>query len=959
MQHKKLLSLAVSSALGLTASLMVTGVAVAQEDQDENAEDLLEEVIVTGSRIRRADVDSAAPVTIIERDTMVAIGDIDVGELLQRMPSMSGSPIGTTTNNGGNGSVQVDLRGMGPNRTLTLINGQRVVDGGDYQTIPTTMIERVEILKDGASAIYGADAVAGVVNIITRRDFEGVEVSAQIADWFKTDEGRQTSVGLIAGKQFESGNVVFGMEYVDQKAALQSDTPWDFMQDSPYIYPAGCEKMMFSPYDLDNPASGCYMGGSSRIPEGRLGFMNQGTFMITPTATEPYEVGTMVPHDGRNYNYAPVNFIQTPFKRTNVFSEGHFDLTDNVRFNSEFRASHRESQQKLAPMPYDTRPGLDPAHSGTFDGVAYSGISEDNYYLRRAVDAYNLANDADLVYEPVNDARRRMVEGNRTFDQEIVQFQFVFGLEGEFKDMNWDVYFNQGWRNRTDLDRGQVGGAALNAALGPSADMDDNGIPECYTDINDPSSLIDGCVPLNLFGGAAVVRETGEVTAQSITPDMLDYISVPLTDAYKTTMSATGGSLSGSAWELPGGALGWAVGGGYYKQEYTYLPDSAKSSDTVSGNTGEGTNGKLVNTFGFMEFLAPLYDNGTQDLYLKGGLRYDDYDAFSGDWTYQIGLEFQALETVKLRGTYGTVFRAPTISNLFGGQVDSFPTYNDPCVPAEGETLPPGCAQVGVQDDNQVPTTVGGNPNVVPETGDTWTAGVVWSPQFGDHGFSVIVDYWSISLDDGISSFGVDWILNDCYVNQVAASCDLVTRRPDYSVGNIIDITENVSEQGAKGVDTEIRWDYDSSVGQWKAAFLWSHLLKRTKVGTPGADKEELQGRYTDPTAQDGGAYPEDKINFSVQWLRGDVSVGYMAEYISKLDATAVFLPDYHYDVPSRLYHDLFASYDWKGVTISGGLTNLTNKRPPYIDAGFNAKTDPPTYRMFGRGYFVRLSWAL
>jgi iron complex outermembrane receptor protein len=954
------LQTAIHLALGLGAGAMALSFApdvVAQDAQDDDA--LIEEVVVTGSRIRRADIDSASPVTILSRADIEAAGVTDVGELLQRLPSMSGSPIGTTTNNGGNGAVLIDLRGMGVNRTLTLINGQRVVDGGDYQTIPSTMIERVEILKDGASAVYGADAVAGVVNIITRRDFEGVEVTAQYADWMKTDAGRQWSIGLISGSEFETGNVVFGLEYVDQKSALQSDTPWAFMQDSPYIYPAGCEKdgRMFDEYK-GGPDSGCYMGGSSRIPEGALRFVGQGRFLIEPTASEPYEVGLMIPHDGRNYNYAPVNFIQTPFKRTNIFSESHFDITDTIRFNSEFRANYRRSQQKLAPMPYDTRPGLDPAHAGVFDGVAYNGISEENYYLRRAVDLYNDVNDADLQYEPMGDVRRRMIEGDRTFDQQIVQIQYVMGFEGTFADMDWDVYLNQGWRSRTDVDKGQVGGAALNAALGPSADrIGDDGRPECYTSLGPDGALIDGCVPLNLFGGGSVIRETGEITSQSITPDMLNYISVPLTDVYKTRQTLAGANLTGSAWELPAGPLGWAVGYGYWKQNYTYDPDSAKASDTVSGNTGEGTKGSLTNNNVYLEVLAPVWDNGTQNLYLKGGVRYDDWDAFKGDTTWQIGVELQALEALKVRGTYGTVFRVPTISNLFGGVVDSFPTYNDPCVTEAGETLPPGCEREGVQDDNQVPTKVGGNPNVIPETGHTWTAGLVWAPTFGEHGFTATVDYWSIDLKDGISSYGVDFILNDCYVNQNPDSCALVTRRPDYSVGRIVDVTENVSEQGGKGVDTEIRWDYSSNIGQWQAAILWSHLIERTKVAFPGAPEEDLSGRYTDPTAQDQGAFPNDKINYSVQWFYNDFSVGYMGEYISSLDATAVFLPDYEYKVKSQLYHDLMASYNWRNTTFSAGLTNFTNKKPPYIDAGFNAKTDPPTYRMFGRGYYLKVAW--
>ncbi len=281
---------AIHLALGISAGVLAVSVvpnvfAQGIDAQDADADEAIEEVIVTGSRIRRADIDSASPVTILTRDEILAAGITDVGSLIQSMPAMSGSPIGTTTNNGGNGSVQIDLRGMGVNRTLTLINGKRVVDGGDYQAIPATMIERVEILKDGASAIYGADAVAGVVNIITRTNFQGIELSAQHADWFDA-EGKQDSFGLISGTEFSGGNVVFGGEFVTQEQAFQSDTDWDFFQNSFFIYPEsaeGCENQVAAPYD-GTPQGGCYTIGSSRIPQSRLSFLTQGTFLIgTPT----------------------------------------------------------------------------------------------------------------------------------------------------------------------------------------------------------------------------------------------------------------------------------------------------------------------------------------------------------------------------------------------------------------------------------------------------------------------------------------------------------------------------------------------------------------------------------------------------------------------------------------------------------------------------------------------------
>jgi outer membrane receptor protein involved in Fe transport len=354
---------------------------------------------------------------------------------------------------------------------------------------------------------------------------------------------------------------------------------------------------------------------------------------------------------------------------------------------------------------------------------------------------------------------------------------------------------------------------------------------------------------------------------------------------------------------------------------------------------------------------------------IKGGVRYDDWDAFSSDTTYQLGVEFNATEDVKLRATYGTVFRAPTISELFGGQVDSFPTYTDPCVPTGGGSIAPGCAQVGVQLDNQLNARVGGNPNLIPETGDTLTAGVVWTPTFGDHGITATVDYWTIDLEDGISSLGAQFILDDCYINQNQASCALITRGPSYEVTQLIDGSLNVANQGGEGIDTEVRWNYSADVGQWQASVLWAHMLERTKTPFAGAPEVDLSGRYTDPTAQDQGAYASDKINYSVQWLWNDFSIGYMGEYISSLDADtfcncgAGNQPDgtYIQDIDSQLYHDIVASYTFdafgSSATISGGVTNLTDEAPPFIEIGFNASTDPSTYRLFGIGYYLRLAW--
>jgi iron complex outermembrane receptor protein len=260
----------------------------------------------------------------------------------------------------------------------------------------------------------------------------------------------------------------------------------------------------------------------------------------------------------------------------------------------------------------------------------------------------------------------------------------------------------------------------------------------------------------------------------------------------------------------------------------------------------------------------------------------------------------------------------------------------------------------------------------VPETGDTFTAGVVWTPQFGDHGFTATVDYWTISLEEAISSLGVQFTLDECYERGVQAACDKITRRADYSIAQIQDGQINVADQGGEGIDTELRWDYDSSIGQWKAAILWSHMLERTKTAFPGALERDLSGRYSDSTAEDGGAYAKDKANFSLQWFWHDFSIGWLGEYISGLDADTFCNCDsdgdpsnngpfgkYTQDVSSKFYNDLVASYTFGsiGTTISGGITNIGNVAPPFIETGFNAGTDQATYRQFGRGWYLRLAW--
>ena len=991
MLKKTPLASAISS-ISLASALAATGVAMPAFAADDA---IIDEVVVTGTRIKRADLESASPVTVITRQEMENKGFTDVGQLLQRMPSMSGSPIGTTTNNGGNGSVQVDLRGLGVVRTLTLVDGKRTVDGGDYQTIPATMIERVEILKDGASAVYGADAVAGVVNIITRRDFEGFKVEAFTTDFFDLKSGKQDSYNFIAGKSFDGGNFMFGGEYVKQEEAYQSDAPWEFFQDSYYIYPGGCEAQLTAPYD-GTPTGGCYVVGSSRIPESRLNSTElvqrlnaDGTARLYDpindalNGTDDYVAANGVPtfstsntfmntgdgngvveYDGRSYNYAPVNFIQTPFERTNLFASVNYALTDDINLTAGMRYGKRKSAQELAPQPYNSP--TDPAYNGTYipldpitglplrevdavnadgdaisiytgdqtlgsvvDPVAYSGISPDNFY--------------NTTGFAIRDARRRMVETTRSFTQDVDQLQVVFGLDGEFNDITWDVYFNKGWRDRADNDYGQFFGPNLANAMGPSADLNADGTPECYADVTDSSTLIQGCVPMNFFGGPG-----------ALTQEMIDYVNVDLVDAFEQETDQYGFSLSGSNFELPAGSLGWAVGFEHREELFIYSPDATKQKDAVTGNTGAGTSGSYKSDSFFGEVLVPVYDNGEQSFTMTAGVRWDDFSTFGDDTTYQIGLEANVTQDLKLRATFGEVFRAPNIGESFAGQVDAFPTYRDPCA-VDAADLPVGCAQVGVQLDSQVLARVGGNPNLTAEFGDTITAGAVYTPEVSFGSVSITVDYWKTELEDLISTLGVTYILDDCYNKANANSCALITRRADYSIAQIQDAPLNVALATAEGVDTEVRFGFETEYGQIDASVLWSHMLERTQQAFPGDEIDDIAGTFN------GSSFAEDKVSYSVDWSKGDFRAAYLGEMIGSMTAGDAFGVGYTQSIDSQLYHDIILGYSYKdsGLSATLGLTNVTDEAPPFIDLGFNAKTDPSTYRLFGRGYYVRLSWEM
>ncbi|WP_185976855.1 MULTISPECIES: TonB-dependent receptor domain-containing protein [Shewanella] len=919
---------------GAAATAAITAPTAFAADESAN----VERISVTGSRIKRVDIEGANPVTVIERSQLEDLGITDIGQLIQKLPAMNGGVVTSTTNNGGSGAVTVNLRGLGSIRTLVLINGKRTVDGGDFQTIPASMIKRVEILKDGASAIYGADAVAGVVNIITRNDFEGVEISVQRKEWTEiTDGAANDSVSLIAGKAFDGGNIVFGAEYNKQEGAVQGQYEGVKHFQEP-LHVGDVEDFEKNGLTDDNSV----FWGSSRIPNGR--FLPNGATggqVFDPSlagCSGSVPASTSCFRDANNdfYNYSPVNYLQTPFERINVFTEGNFEISDSVRFESAIRLSNRKSIQRLAPMPYDSR--FDPgANVRDADGNAAQGISADSYYNPFGVD--------------VTDVRRRVTESNREFSQDVTNVQAVAGFSGEFAEVwEWNATYNWGYRTRTDIDKGQFVAANIANALGASF-MDTDGVVKC----GEAGAIIEGCTPMNMFGEGNISQEA------------LDYVEADLTDTYNTRQDVLTLNLTNSElFELPAGYVGMSVGYEYRDEQYTYSPDSGKAKGAVSGNKGAGTEGGYrVNSL-FGEFVVPILAGvpGAELLEANVGVRYDNFSSFGGNTSVQGSLKYMPISSLLVRATAGNVFRAPSVDELFSSPADDFDQAVDPCstinyggLSADGQArcMASGVAAGGYeQTDTQVRGRSGGNPELQPEEGDTFTVGLAWSPEFID-GFSLTVDYWDIELTKGIDGLGAQATMDLCYEEGIDEACGQINRMPSGNIDTINTTNLNLADEKATGLDTEITYSFSTSIGDWRTSLNWTHLIEREKTAYEGADVIELNGRIDTSTARD--VYPTDKANFFLNWGLEDISITYSAEYISSIESPYFFFDEQDQHIESQLYHDITGSYIFPTNTkITLGVTNITDEKAPYLDQGFNASTIPETYRVNGRGAFVRIS---
>ena len=931
--------------LALVISATTTGAAFAQE-----ATTTLDKVEVTGSRIKRTDVETSQPVFSLTREDIQAQGLTSIGDVIQNLTS-NGTALNTTYNNGGNGETRVSLRNLGSNRTLVLVNGRRWVAGTglggatDLNTIPTAAVERIEVLKDGASAIYGSDAIAGVVNVILRTDFDGAEANAYYGQ-FSQGDGAKESYDITIGSSGERFSAMFGAGYVKEDPVMAGDREISAVP----VFGTGVSLgSTTTPNGRFALCSGTFSPGACSVGETRPNG-TAGQFTYEPGSTPANWRNFSVAND--IYNFAPDNYLVTPQERKSIFGQASFDITDNVRFTTTATYNNRRSEQLLAAMPIVL---------GTGPGAG--------------VQARTISISPNSIYNPfgqtVSRIQRRAVEtGGRSFNQNVDTFGFVGALEGnfEFADryFSWDVGYSYGRNDQNDTTNGLFNILALRNALGPSF-RDAAGVARCGT----VGNVIEGCVPLNLLGGVG-----------SITPDMLAYSTFVAHDEYQYTMKQWFANLSGEIVELPGGMLAFAAGLEHRSESGYDSPDALINSGNTTGNARTATAGSYKLDEAYLELSAPLLRDVflARELELSLATRYSDYDTFGDTLNSKFGFKWKPIEDLLVRGSWAEGFRAPSISELYSGVADSFASISDPCSTTFGGRYNvltaeqrARCTAQGVpaggydQGNSQIRISVGGNPNLLPETSTSKTLGLVWSPSFIS-GFDVSLDWWNITIENGIITRSGQFILDSCIEEGNPLACSLYTRSSTGAIDNLLSSGLNSAEIEAEGYDLTLNYRLpDTRFGSF--SFSWDNTYYASYEEDRNGDN--LVGEYFD-----GSNNWRIRSNLLARWEQGDWGATYAARYYSRQEETCPFYyNDYGFGelcsdaivdgdglvqegsqnkIGAATYHDI--SVYWKApwnAKITLGVNNAFDKTPPTSYVTF-ANTFDPSYDINGRFIYMQ-----
>lgn len=964
MSYRKTMKRTFLASTAILLPLSFAGSVIAQ-DSDENE---VEEITITGSRIAKNEFSSSSAISTFNTEDLTNAGVTSIDEFLKDIPAFTGFQLGTTTNNGGDGTKKVDMRGLGFNRTLVLINGRRQVgdtltDGAvDLNTIPMGMVKRIEVLKDGASTIYGSDALAGVVNVILHDNYEGFEMSADFGAATANWDAENYGVSMLAGASSDKGNVTFSAEYNKQKPIFQADrdfaaiTRYSTLIDGAFVgVPSGSSnsrKIRTSLFDAGAAALLTAGGGSAnQIWDGSLNSVRDMNFGDATSA-------------GDLFDYGAANLIMTPNERWQIATNGHYDIMQDsfmgdVSAYFEGMYTKRTSRQVLAP---DASFAVNPNFNGHWNDMVPSS-NPYNPFGDNASGADGILGTADdlnpygIEGQDVRINRRFVESGGRDFYQSANTLRMVAGFKGDISEnISWDASYTfadfEVIQNTTNYGRFDRWETAADPAL---------------------------CAADTACAAVGVINPFGEFG--SITDEQMLYLSAGSLKNWSTsrmTMWQFGltGDTSGSV-ELAGGPIGWAIGYERRSESGEFVPDEF----AAGGLTTSGASDPLTGSFKVNEYYAEVAVPVMENLNLSASARHSSYNTSAGkSTTFKVGFDYAPIEGVFLRGGYSTGFRAPNITELNQANLSTFPVVDSVCEFADTRedatpTILANCATLGIPTDNSgelgfawqsLYTNLSPIVPLTPEKSKTLALGVVFEPA-AVPGLSVSADYWDITIDNFIGVPNFNDLFRNCMdsVDFSSVACDAFAGQGyasdlPYSPDNSIFPTDataafgNLGKLSTNGFDFNIAYDSDVDMGAITSISITAGAtmqLNRTEEWSTFGILRESVG-----TADGGAIFPKWRANSSVGVSGENWSFAWKTRYIGATDdkyRPASITTDA--EAEAVLYNDFVGSYTYENTTLTVGLNNAFNKKPPYFHSVFNANTEPGTYDIIGRRLFANI----
>jgi len=926
--RRGLLPLAIAAALAVPA-------ASAEESKDVATLDRIE---ITGSRIRSADMETQQPVIAVTRTDIAKQGFSSVSEIVQNI-SVAGSPAisrADALESGEEaGGQYVNLRNLGAQRTLVLIDGKRmgISSSGysDLASIPLSVVERVEVLTDGASAIYGSDAIAGVVNIITRKNVDGVEAGAYVGQYSRDGSKKQTYSATLGGAS-DRGAFTLGVEQSKEDMVMGKDFPFSAASNGPR-HPVPDK---YKGKDRSNGWSATTNKGRLIDGDGKSWTLNPGG---DPTKKSDYHItNPLTDYVDPTTQMA----LQTSMKRRSFFANGSYDVNDNIKVVADALYTQRETVQQISGYPYTSTGQETP-------------LSAQSYFNP-------LGTQADFL--------RRTWEMPRQTRSELTTFRFSLGLQGSFQIgerlWDWDASYLRNENTGIKTGTGNLVKARVANAVGPSFKGAD-GIVRCGA----PGAVIEGCSPWN------PMLPYGVAGAGSLTSDaaLRNYLFTVGHDTSKTVTEVMSTNVTGTLGSWQAGDIRMAAGLEHRKESAAFTPDAMNQQGLTTDLAGASTKGGYSLNEAYLEFDVPLITGKTfaKELAIDVAGRYSDYSTFGKTTNGKFGLRWKPVDDVLVRGTYATGFRAPTVSDLYGGTSETFDSLTDPCDSSFGSArLNPvvasrcaaagipstfrqeasgGVAATGPGQQTNYAYTSGSNPNLTPEESKSHNLGVVWSPSFAE-GLNVSLDWWKIRIDNVITNETVTSILNQCYIQNVSAACKRFERAPadaktplkGYQVTSANRTLSNAGYTETAGYDLAIGYRlpemaWGKFAVDWKTTYVdYLELKLDNEAATP---VEQLNG-----WANTKGMNSRVRSNMNFSWSRGAFGATWNMRYYSGAKEfctyteecnTPNFVSSYTRAQPvnkvgSNTFHDMqaYVNLPWS-ARVSLGANNVFNHQGPVM----------------------------